>query len=253
MSVQSIDGYSTPDGMLELHWYLVGSCIAYSVQVGLDSECTQERADYVCPNTDTQCILDVGSGSWYVRIGAWIGTETDGIVEWSGVYGPFTVKSKKAPQPLAPFPIDLLAVKPALNSIKFHTGLNKSYYMIIHYTKAYSFRSSHLKTIYTKDWGIGCVQITNLDPHSVYSFQLQMFSTAIDKLPKHTSQLLTESYNVIEKQAAKPIGSYSTANHTMNVADKAIVNDAIGRRTMKFASHSDYLKYKAAISRTSGT
>lgn len=253
MSVQSIVGVSTPDGKLGLQWHLVGSCIAYSVQVGLDSECTQERADYVCPNTDTQCSFDVGSGSWYVRVGAWIGTDTDGIVDWSGVYGPFTIQSNQAPQPLSRFPIVLTGVKPALNSVKFHTGLNKSYYMIIHSTKANSFRSSHLKTIYTKDWGVGCVQITHLDPHSVYSFQLQMFSTNMDTLPKHTSQLLTESYDVIEKQAAKPIGSYSTHNHTMNVADKAIVNDAIGRRTMKFASHSDYLKYKAAISRTSGT
>lgn len=253
MSVQSILGYSTPDGKLELQWHFVGPCIAYSVQVGLDSECTQERADYVCPNTGKKCIVDVGSGSWYVRVGAWIGTETDGIVDWSAVYGPFTIKSNHSPQPLARFPIVLTGVKPALNSIKFHTGLNKSYYMIIHYTKANSFRSSHLKTIYIKDWGVGCVPITNLDPHCIYSFQLQMFSTNIDTLPKDMIQLLTEPYDVIERQAAKPTGSYSTNNHTLNVADKAIVNDAIGRRTMKFASHSDYIKYKAAISRTSGT
>lgn len=253
-SIQNIYGQKTHDERLSLEWEVLGKPIAISIQIALDSEFTQETRTFVLHNSLTSCILDIGAGNWFYRAGAWIGTDTDGIIEWSGIYGPVVIQSKKGIVPLTPFPTFLTAIKPVLNGVVFHTGLNQRYYMVIHSTRNEHFKSSGLKSFYKHDWGNGSIQVSHLDPKETYSFQLQMFTSNIATLPDvNTIQLLTESYIVTNKKAAMPIKATNGTEKAVYAADRAMLQDAASGRKQTFFSYAQYLQFQAAKARTSAS
>ena len=246
MSIQNIIGEKTIDERLALQWKIFGSPIAISIQVALDPEFTQETRTFVLNKSIQTCALDLGRGQWFYRLGAWLGIETEGIIDWSGIYGPINLQSNKSFIPLTPFPAMITAVKPAYNGIDFHTDKYKPYYLIIHATKQSDFKASHIKTYYKRDWGNACVQLTGLDPLQNYSFQLQMLTA----LPKNID-LLTEAYVVKNKKAGAPIKPGSATDQTRFSEDRAILIDAASRKKLIFKSQSEYLQYKAARARNS--
>jgi hypothetical protein len=254
MSIQTILGEKTPDERLSLQWKTFGSPIAISIQVALDPEFTQQTRTFVLDKSIQTCVLDIGKGQWFYRLGAWIGVETEGIIDWSGIYGPVSLlQSNKSYIPLAPFPALITAIKPAYNGFDIHTDLYKPYYMIASLTTQEDFRASHLKTYYKRDWGNACVQLTNLDPVPTYSLQLQMLSgTNKASFPTKTNiDLLTEAYIVKNKKAGTPVKASSATEQTRYAADRALLIDAAGRNRPVFKSQTEYLQYKAARARTS--
>lgn len=249
MSVQNVYGDKTADGRLGVEWETLGKPVATSVQIALNSEFTEETRTFVLDRAAQMCALDVGPGRWFYRVGTWFGTETEGVIEWSGIYGPVDIQSKKPRVPLAEFPTFLTSVKPALNSIVFHTGLFQPYYMVFNYTEKDHFKSSGLKSVYRHDWGEGSIRVTNLDPAATYSFQLQMFGGGMAALPTgNTIQLLTEAYIVKNKRAGMPVKATNGTESAVYAADKAILH---GRRKQNFSSYAEYLQYTAAAARTS--
>jgi len=252
MSAQNIVGSKTMTEKINLSWETIGTPLAISVQVALDSEFTQETRTFVIDKSAKSCILDVGPGKWFYRIGSWFGTNDDGVIEWSGIYGPIYIESQKSRVPLLKFPTFLTSIKPEYNGLAFNTGLYEPYYMIIHYTEKDHFKSSGLTSLYKRDWGNGTIHVTNLNPAATYSFQLQMIGGDIATIPKtNTIRLLTEAYIVKNKRAAVPVKPGSTTQNTIFSADKAILQEVIEKNKINFSSHADYLQYKAAKARTS--
>ncbi len=252
MSIQNIIGEKTKDERLALQWKTFGSPIAISIQVALDPEFTQETRTFVLDKSIQTCALDIGRGNWFYRLGAWLGIEAEGIIDWSGIYGPINLlQSNKSFLPLAPFPALITAVKPAYNGVDFHTDKYKPYYLIMHVTKHEDFNASHLKTHYKRDWGNACVQLTGLDPLHNYSFQLQMLSSNHSTLPTKNIDLLTEAYVVKNKKAGAPTKPASATEQIRYAADRAVLLDAASRPRPVFKSQSEYLQYKAARARTS--
>jgi hypothetical protein len=251
MSIQNLVGNCTADGRLGLAWETYGTPIAISVQVALDTEFTHVPRTFILPKDIKSCALDVGRGKWYYRLGAWVGTDVEGVIDWSGIYGPVSIMSQKEYPPLQSFPTTLTSVTPALNAIVFHTGLYETYYMIVQYTSKEDFRASGLKSIYRKDWGSGTVHVPGLDPNLTYSFQLQMLCEEKGVLPKTAIRLLTEPCSVKNKRAGMPVRAGSTVDQVNYAADKAILQDAVGRQKLKFTSYSDYWRFQAAKARTS--
>lgn len=251
MSVQNLIGVCTSDGRLGLEWEAYGSPIALSIQVALDTEFTQGARTFVVPKDVKTCALDIGGGKWYYRVGAWIGTDVEGVIDWSGIYGPVSIVSPKGHVFLQPFPTVITSVNPALNSVIFHTGLYETYYMVVHVTTKGDFKASGLKSIYRKDWGSGSIHVPGLDPALVYSFQLQMISGEKGVLSKGTIRLLTDTYSVKNKRSGMPVRAGSTIDQVNYAADKAILQDAVGRQKIKFGSYSDYWRFQAAKARTS--
>jgi hypothetical protein len=251
MNVQGLMGNCTSDGRLGLQWEAYGSPIAISIQVALDTEFTQEARTFVVPKDVKTCALDIGGGKWYYRVGAWIGSDVEGVIDWSGIYGPISIVSRKGHIALQPFPTTLTSIKPTLNAIVFHTGLYENYYIVVQYTTKDDFKASSLKSIYRKDWGSGSIHVPGLDPAFTYSFQLQMICEEKGVLPKGTIRLLTDAYSVKNKRAGMPVRASSATEHANFTADRAILQDAVGRQKIKFGSYSDYWRFQAAKARTS--
>jgi hypothetical protein len=255
-SIQGVFGEKTADDRLYLEWETLGldEIVAISIQIATDSEFTQETRTFVMDKTVKSCTLDVGFGKWFYRVGAWIGTEKDGIIEWSGIYGPVSIRSTKPHVNLFAFPTFLTNVKPAHNSIVFYTGLYEPYYMILHATQKDHFKASGLKSYYKYDLGNGSIQLLNMDPQYTYSFQLQMFAKKIAELPKDGNiQVLTDMYVVKNKRSAMPVRAMNNTDRAVYAADKAILQDSIGKPNRKFGSYAEYLQFQAAKARTSAS
>jgi hypothetical protein len=254
MSIQGLYGTSSPDSRLKLEWELVGIPIAISVQISLNSEFTVNSRIFVLPKHVRSCILDTGSGKWFYRVGAWIGGADDGVIEWSGIYGPTEIQSRLAnPAPLLPFPTSLTGTNPVYNGIVFHTGLYETYYLIIHATQKDQFNSSGMKTYYKQDWGSGSVQLSGLDPTATHSFQLQMLVPNKKDLPTNSVVILSDVYEVRNKKTAMIVKPKTNTDHATYAADKAILQDSIGRRKQNFGSYAQYLQFQAAKARTSAS
>ncbi len=253
MSIQNLMAATTPDGRLSLNWEAYGAPIACSIQVALDSEFTEEARTFIVPKSVRSCALDIGSGQWYYRVGAWIGTELEGTIEWSGIYKPITIVSAKSRVPVSPFPIAIPSVTPALNAIVFHTGLYEPYYMILHMTRDGVFKASSMKTHYMKDYGKAQIQMSKLDPQYTYSFQLQMLTGDKAALPTNTIRVLTDVYSIRNKKTGMPVKATNGTDSAVYAADRAILQDAVGRRKQNFSSYAQYLQFQAAKARTSAS
>lgn len=253
MSIQALVGSCTADGRLALRWEVYGKPIALSVQVALDTEFTEEARTFVLPKSATTCALDIGFGAWFYRVGAWEGTNMNGTVEWSGIYGPVAIQTQKGRTLVSEFPTIIPNVTPANNAVVFHTGLYEPYYMIIHCTQKDVFKASVMKTYYKKDWGNGSLQLSGLDPQYTYSFQLQMFPDEKAVLPTNTIRPLSDVYSIKNKRTGMPVKASSNTDHAIYAADKAILLDAVGRQKQTFASQTDYIRFQAAKARTSAS
>lgn len=252
MSIQNVFGEKTSDERLKLEWETLAEPVAVSIQIALDSEFTERSRTFVVYKTLQTCELDVGEGNWFFRIGAWLGSETEGFIEWSGIYGPVQIASKNPPVKLAEFPTFITSIRPSYNALFLHTGLYEPYYTVVHITENDHFKSSGLKSYYKHDWGSGSIHIPNLDANRIYSFQLQMFPVNKATLPKQNDiRILTESLIVKNKRVGMPVKATSGTERAVYAADKAILQDAVGRKKRNYSSYAEYLQFQAAKARTS--
>ena len=250
MSIQGVYGSQGAGGRLRLVWEALGSPIAISIQIALDTEFTVETRTFVLPKDATQCELDVGGGNWFYRVGAWLGDDKDGIVEWSGIYGPLRLQNPKAAPAVELFPGGVNDVRPAYNAIVFHTGMYEPYYMVFTVTQKDRFTAGTTKTYYKFDWGAASIQISGLDPHATHSFQLQLLVGDKATLPTSSVKMLTAAYEVRNKKTAMIIKPETNTDHATYAADRAILQDSIGRRKQNFGSYAQYLQFQAAKART---
>jgi hypothetical protein len=253
MSVQSLMASATTDGRLSLSWEAFGAPIVFSIQVALDSEFTEGARSFVVPKSARSCALDIGSGQWYYRVGAWIGSDREGAIDWSGIYKPIRLSTTKSAIALSPFPILIPNVSPALNAVVFHTGIYESYYMIFHVVRGNEFKASSIKSYYVKDTGNAQVQVSGLDPQYTYSFQLQMMTGEKGELPTNAVRPLTDVYSIKNKKTGAVVKPTNATEHASYAADRAILQGAVGRKQQNFSSYADYLQFKAARTRTSGS
>ena len=251
MSIQGLFGKPTADGRFAISWEVIANIRATSIQVALDSEFTNNVRTFVLPAFVKNCNLDVGNGNWFYRIGGWIGTWTEGIIDWSGIYGPIKIVSPKPVCAIVPFPTEITYVKPALNSIIFYTDRCDPYYMIVNISEKENFKASQVKTHYYSDLDMGHITISDLSPEKTYSFQFQMLAKQRDTLPTDSIQLLTEEYTVLNKRTGMYVKPKSATEHTTYAADKAMINDSMKRTRLQFFSYAQYLQFQAAKARTS--
>lgn len=251
MSIQGVDGKATADGRFAISWEVIANPQAFSIQVATDSEFTVNVRTFILPAAVKQCILDVGGGRWFYRCGAWIGTQTEGMIDWSGIYGPILISSPKSICGIAPFPIIFSDSVPALSSIIFYTGNYEEYYMIVHISEKEDMKASGIHSFYFFDSCKGKITVPNLSPEKTYFFHFQMLATQKDKLFKDRIQLLTEAYAVKEKRTAMVVKPTNGTESATYAADRAMLNDAVGRTRQQFFSYAQYLQYRAAKARTS--
>lgn len=259
MAVQNVVA-NTKNGVLELMWELLAEPLVLSIQIATDIEFTTTVRTFVIP-TASGATLDIGNGTWFFRVGAWMGTKTAGKIMWTTPYGPAVIASRKSAVNLKPCTLPLIHVQSIENGIRLHTGLPEKLYAILEYCKESSFPASKTTTIYAYDWGRGYFDIENLDFLHEYSVRFCSFAGAPGAigtpvrhvLPTETVMQLEAPRAIHRKRPGRPAKPVDNTLKAVSAADDPILREAQQKPFMRFASHADYLRYTAAVARTSDT
>lgn len=245
MSVQALKGFCN-DSKLCLSWLLMTDSEAISVQVAHDSEFTDTLRQFVIPFS-SGCTLDVGHGIWFYRVA----TMANNKLEWSGINSPVFIDSKKLPATLKLPEFRVLHTQSIKGGVRFHTTCHTPFYTIVEYSKEPKFLASATKTRIFKDPGRGYIDCEGLDPKDTYS--IRFTRPLANDLPKDTVHPLQDWIIVHNKRSSadtKPHGSVDMAER--KIANR-LLREANERTTpMRFASHSDHIKYLQAKANTRG-
>jgi hypothetical protein len=243
---------SSEQGYLVLKWLLVAESKTLSIQVAKDSEFTQETRTFVMPSV-TSVNLDVGQGDWYVRFGAWIGTDKRGTVEWSGVYGPIGVPSMKGQPPVRPSKFGILHTQSLETGIRLHTGYINPAFAVLEFSKKESFPASATTTKYAYDFANGYFDCDGLRPEDIYSVRISTLLGDVDKLPYDSIGMLGGWTTVHKKRAKAATKPHDLRDQTMRAADAVMLREAKEKQTLRFKSSSDYTAFLAAKTRNQDT
>ena len=246
MSVQDVT-LQCINGKLALRWKTMRDCAALSIHIAMDSEFTQNDLCYVLPRVDG-ANFDCGGGFWYVRFGAWIGDEKSGIVEWSGIYGPVAVINPNNINATKETPAKIINTQAIQKGLRLHTGNLTPMYFVIESSLDQKFPASATVTRYVYDYGKGYVDCLDLLFGKDYNVRFGAFVT--EKLDKIEIRQLGEWQITRNKQAARPIRHGDNTQVAIGRADAVLLQEASQKKVVRFGSHSDYLRFKAAETRT---
>ena len=246
MSVQDVT-LQCIHGKLALRWKIVRECVAITINIASDSEFTKNDQCYVVPRVDG-ANFDCGGGFWYVRFGAWIGDEKSGIVEWSGIYGPVAVINPKPINTTKPSPAKIINTQAIQKGLRLHTGNLTPMYFVIESSLDDKFPATATVSRYVYDYGKGYVDCLDLLFGKDYNVRFGAFVT--EKLDKIEIRQLGEWQITRNKQSARPIKHGDNTQVAIGRADAVLLQEASQKKVVRFGSHSDYLRFKAAETRT---
>ena len=146
---------------MALEWTVLCDTKAIAINIANDSEFTEENRVFILPPV-TACSLDTGTGSWFIRIGVFIGDDKNGEIDWSGIVGPVIIISKKGIVPVPKSKLKVFDSQPIQKGLRINTREYTPYYAIIEHSKDGAFLSSETVTQYTYDWGRGYIECTGL-------------------------------------------------------------------------------------------
>jgi hypothetical protein len=234
---------------LHFTWEIMGEPVALSIQIATNIDMTQGIRTFVIPPV-SGLILDVGAGVWFFRVGAWHGTQKNGKIVWTGVYGPAVVETTKLPVSNRPPTLPIIHSKPIVHGVRIHLGTTEKLYAVLEYSKDSKFTASQTTTLYAYDWGRGNFDISDLDPEHTYNVRIATFIKERDQLPIDSVKQLESFQALYSKKptrAAKPVDS--TARSSARAAD-TILREMREKPNARFNSHADYLRYMAAKTRS---
>lgn len=235
------------DGVLTFSWDVMGSPAALSIQIATDIEFAHDTRTFIIPVV-TSATLDCGAGHWFFRMGAWVGDPTSGTVAWTGVYGPVVVTTSRPRTSLLDSPVRIVHTQAIQHGLRLHTGNLVPMYFVVESSVDPRFPASNTATQYILDWGRGYTDCLGLQFGQPYSVRFGVFQTAKLSLPE-IRQLCTWQA-VHNKNAARPIRPINSSALGTSRADAAILREASQTPFVRFTSHSDYLRFKAAEARS---
>jgi hypothetical protein len=234
-------------GKLGLAWSTPGIPRAQILSVALDPEFTQTVRSFLIPHIP-QCFLDVGPGPWFIRIGSLFGTPERGSVVWSGIIGPVRIDTRK---PIVQLPVPSLPIlhtQPIVGGLRIHTGLADPTFTLLEMSEQSTLPHSKTRWMYSRDVGKGWVDCIGLEHPNKYSIRVHRISGTTD-FPTNQIIGLCGGQTMHGKVSAKPVKAASSGSRSMERADEAILRQANFSRTVRFSSHSDYLRFVAAQTR----
>jgi hypothetical protein len=233
---------------MALEWTILCDTKAIAINIATDSEFTEANRIFILPPV-TACSLDTGTGSWYIRIGVFIGDDKNGTIEWSGIVGPIIIISKKGVVPVPKSKLKVFDSQPVQKGVRINTRERMPYYAIIEYSKDGAFLSSGTSTQYTYDWGRGYVECTGLSYEYTYHIRVSGFCETPDKLVTDTVRQCSVVSVLSDKKAAKPLVFTSTMDRAINTANELLVREVRERKNHRFTSYFDYNRFIAASTR----
>jgi hypothetical protein len=235
---------------LQINWkLLLPEARALSVQVATDSNFTRNYNHFMIPVTASFVRLDLGVGSWFFRIGTWSGKDHAGDAAWSPTYGPANVVcAKPTLKPPAPN-IAILHSFPIPEGIHFNSNISVKNMICVEICKNSSgFEADNTVMRYFLDWGHGGFDVRGLDPLNTFALRITKFPCSDGLAEFPTTELWHMPAGVVIG-AKRPIRSprHLDGSGTATArGGEALLRDAAERRTMKFSSQADYLRFLAA-------
>ena len=261
MRVQNIQ-IRAEGGKLAVQWQLVDSVFprAVLVQFSQDPEFSGRSSRFVVlPAPTTSIVLDTGAGNWRVRVGALVGTEDGGVVDWSGIYGPAAVSSAK--QAIGEFPTRLRVTgqEATLHGARFFTGMHTPYYAFITVSTNPEFRVGDTQITYVREPGKGVLEVDGFVEGTTYAVQVRAMEGPIGELPKDGRiAVLAAPAEVKGLQLVKPVvralgshlrGTVDTATRQTTGTDQAVaeahrvlLREARNKPVQRFSSYADYMR-----------
>jgi hypothetical protein len=230
---------------LVMTWDLFDTVHAVAVQVAMDPEFTKFLNTFIIPPV-TGATFDVGGGHWYFRVGAFVGTKTEGKIQYGAIYGPAVIPHAKPPQKMADPALKVLHTRPILEGVRFHVDRVMPTYTVLEYSKNSKFNASETTSLYLHDVGHGHFDIQGLDSAHTYSARLTTWDGDLSDFPKDRIARFTKYQAVHNVHPSKPGKKADASLRTATVSAAPLLHEARHKVSMKFASHSDYLRYLAA-------
>lgn len=253
MPTPFVESVSTEQGKLRLTWIAPAfDTRAIFVSIAEDAEFTVNRRIFIMPLA-SEALLTVGGGSWYARVGAAQGTPEQGIVEWSGVYGPIHVTG----DPPA-FPTNLPVI-PVLHTIsvdrgyRIHTGKADPHIVVFEMGlvadvgSRFPAGSTRWKWVAEKGH-MGWVECWGLNYPETYAIRMSTFDSPT--FPTGRVVLLGPGRVFPRVVCARTPFHKDFAEKQNARGDAILLHQRKVEPNMKFTSHSDYLRYQAAVVRS---
>lgn len=221
---------------------------AIQIAVAHDSQFVENVVQFALPNTASTCVLNLGRGSWYIRIGGWSGNELKGTVKWSGILGPFALESPNNPIQPSQSKFIITSAKELENGYRLISGKPYQKIYVIEFSTERQFPASETKTIYLQDVGVGEVDINGLLPSTKYSIRYSI----LNEFPT-SSMVMIPKGNTIEGVKTK-VTKYdatdirTSSDRTQMKSDLRILEDLKTKPTVRFSSYADYVRYIATKS-----
>lgn len=251
MNIQKIHG-SNINNKLHIEWCNTSQNYhAISVQVGQNIDMTKNMRHFVLPTKSVNCDLDVGSGTWYYRLGIWEGEIYRGRIFWSGVYGPINIPPGKPIIPEQNTRIYISRTQANFNSFCFYSDIDFPYYAVIDYTISDVINSGNSHSCYELSRNEGSVNCYNLNQNTPYLFKISFFEKNFGDLPSDSIKQLCQGV-LIPKKLPRNINEIQK-NAPLFHSDRTLVRDVKDQQITKFITQGDYIKYLEAKARTSGT
>ena len=240
----------SPSHVLTVMWETMVEAHAISVCVARDSNFTDTLRHFVVPVVNSVS-LDVGQGTWYIRVGAWVGDTMNGVIEWSDIYGPFTAMTTKRIVPMGTNVLPIIHKQAIQHGIRIHTGVMAPYYALFEVSDNPNFPASSTRFRYMFDPSRGYVDGMGLLYPNTYSIRFSTFGPVNTVFPKDSVQVVGAGRVLHRVQCARHIRPTDSTAKSIGSSDKALLIEAKERGPPRFTSHSDYLRFQAAKAKAS--
>ncbi len=271
----------TESGALQIQWVMdISENKGVIVSVMRESEGaeTEKRRVFVLPMW-SECTLSLEPGNWWIRVGNCEGSMNSGKVQWSGIYGPCLIPGSQTPGSQTPgsqtpgsqisrsqtpikCPIQVVHSQPTQTGVRLFTDIGRRGTLIEVCGESEggaAFPIGATKWYYFFDKGLGWIDCPGLPFPNTYSIRISAFDVPpIETIAfpwkytlPHNCMFEASGTKAFHRQISASIKRFQ--DMSTNTVDNQIVGERNANPTMKFASHADYLKYVAALTRTSDT
>lgn len=251
MKIQHITG-NLSNGLLHLTWLILCDAKNISIQIASNSEFTEQLRQFILPPVES-CILTVGKGDWFVRLGAWIGDTITGVIQWSGIVGPFSEPELTLDIPSIPTsPLTTVDGYSIQKGYRINTHTSVAQYVILEHSKGPDFMASQTATHYAYDWGRGFIDCMGLSFESSYYIRISLPSECPDIFVHRSIRRYSQGVVLENRTASKPIEFATNAELNAYHTDEILLRKVKDTKGYVFKTHAEYIQYKLALAKLRG-
>ncbi len=196
---------------------------------------------FVIPAGTTSCALDLGPGTWKTRVGFMIGEPMTGTFTWSPFADPVLLTTTSKSLRKLPCEFTISKMLQIENGLRLFTSLPNYTYCIVEMWNVNESRDTaswYYYYTHTKSY----VDVKHMDYKEQYNLRIYNLKS----IPHETVSRCSEGYSIERRTAVTPNRYVDASEQASRLAGQAIINHP----RAKFTSHSEYLRYQAALAKS---